>query len=318
MTVISTIAGLSIGCGGDAANTGKLGCQIPFGLVKHAIGLKSGTIIPAGTDLDIDFINGLIQDGTAVPVMDAYGSEPTFADDTLETSDLGVESLTLRGLPKYMLTMKEGQEFYKELAKLTGFGNLEWILGDVNGSWKLAINSAGDFKGFSCGQTTAMITTPATATETEKKSLTFQLTDRNEYDMGYDVLLASSFTPNFPISDVKGINGVTLSFADASGAVPPADLDVTLKVKAVFTADKSTAIEGLLVGDFLYEVDGGTVVPSGVVDDGDGFYTFTVAAIASAEVLTLQNYDSSANKNVVITTAGVLLRSNELTATVLV
>jgi hypothetical protein len=217
-----------------------------------------------------------------------------------------------------MLTMKEGQEFYKELAKLTGFGNLDWILGDVNGSWKLAINSAGDFKGFACGQTTAMITTPATATETEKKSLTFQLTDRNEYDMAYDVLLASSFTPNFPISDVKGINGVTLSFADASGAVPPADSETELKVKAVFTSDKSSAIEGLLVGDFLYTVDGATVVPSGVVDDGDGFYTLTVAAIATAEELTLQNYDSSANKNVVITTAGILLRSNVLSATVVV
>ena len=315
MAVLNTINGTSDGCGGGAANTGELGCEIEFGLVIHGIGLNSGTIIPATQDVDIDYINTLIQAGTAVPLMNAFSSEPTFADDTVETSPLGVEALTLEGLPKFMLTMKKGQEYYKELAKLTGFGNIEWILGDVNGNWKMAKTSAGDFKGFACGQVNAMITTPATATETEKKSITFQLTNRNEYDSMYDVFLASTLVP---ISDVKGINGVNLTFADASGAVPPSDADTTLKVKAVFASDNFTVIEGLVVGDFLYQVDGATVVPSGVVDDGDGFYTLTVAAIATSEVLTVQNYDGSVNKNVVITTAGVLLRSNVLTAIVVV
>ena len=310
MAVLNTIATTSDGCGGGAANTGELGCDIEFGLVIHGIGLTTGTIIPASQDVDIDYINTLIQAGSAVPLMNAFSSEPTFADDTFETSPLGVEALTLEGLPKFMLTMKKGQEYYKEIAKLTGFGNIEWILGDVNGSWKMAKTSAGDYKGFSAGQVNAMITTPATASETEKKSVTFQLTDRNEYDSMYDVFLSSTL---FPISDVKGINGVNLSFADASGAVPPSDAETTLKVKAVFASDNFTGIEGLLVGDLLYTVDGATVVPSGVVDDGDGFYTLTVAALASAEILTLQNYDSSVNKNVVITTAGVLLRSNILT-----
>jgi hypothetical protein len=200
------------------------------------------------------------------------------------------------------------------MSKLTGFGNIEWILGDVNGNWKMAKTSAGDFKGFACGQVNAMITTPATATETEKKSLTFQLTDRNEYDSMYDVFLASTL---FPISDVKGINGVNLSFADVSGAIPPADADTTLKVKAVFASDNFTGVEGLATdgSDMLFTVDGATV-STALVDDGDGFYTLTVAAIATSEALTLQIYDSSANKNVVITDADILLRSNVLSAIV--
>lgn len=313
MAVLNTINGTSDGCGGGAANTGELGCEIEFGLVIHGIGLTTGTIIPSTQDVDLDYINTLIQAGSAVPLMNAFSSEPTFADDTVETSPLGVEALTLEGLPKFMLTMKKGQEYYKEVAKLTGFGNIEWILGDVNGNWKMAKNSLGNFKGFSSGQVNAMITTPATATETEKKSITFQLTDRNEYDSNYDVFLSSTL---FPISDVKGINGVNLSFADTNGAVPPADADTTLKVKAVFASDNYTGIEGLLVANFLYTQAAATVVPSGVVDDGGGYYTLTVAAISSAEALTLQNYDSSVNKNVVITAAGVLLRSNILLATV--
>ena len=313
MAVLSTIATTSAGCGGSSANTGELGCEIEFGLVIHGIGLTTGTIIPKDVDLDIDYINVLIQSGKAVPLMNAFSSEPTFSDDTMETSPLGVEALTLPGLSKFMLTMKKGQEYYKEMSKLTGFGNIEWILGDVNGSWKMAKTSNGDFKGFSAGQVNAMITTPATASETEKKSVTFQLTDRREYDLLNDVFLASTL---FPISDVKGVNGVNLSFADSNGAVPPADADTTLKVKAVFASDNFSAIEGLLISDFLLTVGGSTVTPSGIVDDGDGFYTFTIAALTAADALQLQNYDSSVNKGVVITAAGVLLRSEILAAIV--
>lgn len=307
--VISTVIGKGA-CGSLEINSGDLGCSVNLSLIKHAIFLKKGTRIPVSTDLNEAYMSVLTQAG-AVPLIDAYGSEPTFADDTLETSDLGVEALTLKGLPKFSLTFKKGQEFYKQLSKLTGFDNYEVILGDVNGNWVFALASNGDLKGFDVGQIVAMMTAPASASETEKKTISFQLTSRPEYDLDFDVILASNA---FPIYDNKGVNGVTLSFEDVNGAVPPADLATTLKVKAVFTNGGDVGIEGLAVGNFLYTVDGSTVTPSGVVDDGNGFYTFTVAAIAAAEVLLLQNYDSSANKNVVITSAGVLLRSNILSA----
>lgn len=312
MAIIGEIASTSAGCGGEAVNTGELGCDIEFGLVIHALGTKKGFSIPADTDITHDYIDTEVQNGNIIPLMDAFSSEPTIAEDTMETSPLGVEALTLKGLPKYMLTMKKGQYYYKEMAKLTGFGNLNYILGDVNGNWKFAIDGNGDYTGFTAGQTNAMITTPATATETEKKSITFQLTDRVQIDTSYAVVLAVNL---FPISDVSGINGVTLSFADANGAVPPASLDVTLKVKAVFAADNHTGVEGFLPdgSNFLYEVNGAPEVPS-LVDDGDGYYTLTVTALA-ASTITLVLHDSIANKNVVIV-ENVLMRSNRLEATV--
>lgn len=310
MAVISTIASTSPGCGGDAVNTGDLGCDIEFGLVIHALAFVKGFSIPAATDLDQDYIDGEVQNGNIIPLMDAFSSEPTIADDTLETSPLGVEALTLKGLPKYMLTMKKGQFYYKQMAKLTGFGNLNYVLGDVNGNWKFALLSDGSYGGFTAGQTLAAITVPATATETEKKSFTFQLTDRVQIDEMYSVVLAANA---FPISDVTGVNGIELSFADADGAVPPADTDVTLKVHALLAADRHTGLEGYETANFLYTVDGATVSVV-AVDDGDGFYTLTVAAIVASELLTLRLYDSSANKDVVIV-SNVLSRSNILTAT---
>ena len=311
MAVINTIASKSSGCGGGTLNTGDLGCDVEFGLVIHALGIKRGVSIPASTDITNAYINGLIQQGNLVPIMDAFSSEPTMAEDTLETSPLGVEALTLKGLPKYMLTMKKGQYYYKEMAKLTGFGNLDWILGDVNGNWKFAVNSDGSFGGFTAGQTLASMTVPATATETEKKSFSFQLTDRTQIDSTYAVVLASNL---FPISDISGINGVDLSFEDANGAVVPAVSDTSLKVKVVLSSDKITGIEGLDISNFKYTVDGVSATPSAISDEGNGFYTLTVDAI-TASTIALTTWDSSVSKNVTIL-ATELFRSNTLTEVV--
>jgi hypothetical protein len=115
----------------------------------------------------------------------------------------------------------------------------------------------------------------------------------------------------FPITDVKGTNGVTLSYADANGPVVPATTDLTLKVKAFFTNGLDTGIEGLVENDFLYTVDGTPETPS-VEDDGDGYYTLTVTELAASTIV-LKNYDVLAVKDVALTSAGVLLRSNTLT-----
>mgnify|MGYP003637822888 CR=1 FL=1 len=307
MAVINTIASKSAGCGGEAINTGDLGCDISFGLVIHALGFAKGTVIGKNTELTLSVIEALVQKGEVIPIMDAFSSEPTMSEDTLETSPLGVEALTLKGLPKYSLTMKKGQQYYKEMAKLTGFGNINYVLGDVNGNWKFAVDGNGDFTGFTAGQTLAAITTPATATETEKKTFTFQLTDRTQIDSTYAVVEAANA---FPISNVTGVNGVEFSFADANGAVVPASGDVTLKVKAVLSSDRITDIEGLVLADF--NTSAGTI--SAISDDGNGFYTLTVSALSTG-LLTVRTKDSTLGTDV-IANSNVLFKSNLLSATV--
>ena len=307
MAVINTIASKSAGCGGEAINTGDLGCDISFGLVIHALGFAKGTVIGKNTELTLSVIEALVQKGEIIPIMDAFSSEPTMSEDTLETSPLGVEALTLKGLPKYSLTMKKGQQYYKEMAKLTGFGNINYVLGDVNGNWKFAIDGNGDFTGFTAGQTLAAITTPATATETEKKTFTFQLTDRTQIDSTYAVVEAANA---FPISSITGVNGLQFTFADANGLVIPAAGDTTLKIKAVLSSDRITDIEGLVLADF--NTSAGTI--SAISDDGNGFYTLTVSALSTG-LLTVKTKDSTLGTDV-IANSNVLFKSNLLSATV--
>jgi hypothetical protein len=307
MTVISTIADKSAAQGGGDINSGDKGFDISFGLVIHALAISKGVVIPKATALTLSYIQGLVQQGKITPFMDAFSSEPTMSDDVLETSPLGVEALALKGLPKYSLTMKKGQNYYKEMEKITGFGNRNFILGDVDGNWKFAVTPNGDYTGFTAGQTLAAMTTPATATETEKKTFTFQFTDRLECDSNFSVIEGSNA---FPISQVSGVNGLVISFEDANGAVLPASGDTTLKIKAVLQSDRITGVEGLAGTNFFSSA--GAV--SGITDDGDNFHTLTVPAL-TAGALTLKTFDSTLNVGAT-DLAGVLLRSNVLAATV--
>ncbi|WP_340156247.1 hypothetical protein [uncultured Winogradskyella sp.] len=307
MTVISTIAGKSAAQGGGNINTGDQGFDISFGLVVHALAISKGVVIPKETELTLDVIQEMVQKGQITPFMDAFSSEPTMSDDVLETSPLGVEALALKGLPKYSLTMKKGQNYYKEMEKITGFGNRNFILGDVDGNWKFAVTPDGDFTGFTTGQALASMTTPATATETEKKTFTFQFTDRLQCDSSYAVIEGANA---FPISQVSGVNGLILSFEDANGVVVPAVGDTTLKIKAVLQSDRVTGVEGLSGSNFLSSAGAITAI----TDDGDNFHTLTVTALIAGTV-NLKTFDATLNVDVT-DLAGVLLRSNVLTETI--
>ena len=110
--------------------------------------------------------------------------------------------------------------------------------------------------------------------------------------------------------DYNGVNAVTLAFD-----VVPSDADTTLVVSTVLDADMKTVVEGLDENDFLVTVDGAT--ESTTSSESNGVYTLTLTALATAGVITVQLYDSSVNKNVVISDSGATFRSNELEATVI-
>jgi len=311
MGTISSIANLVNGCAGGTVSTGKLGCNVQFGEPRHLIGLKAGLEILATETFDQAFINGLIQAGNAVPLIGASSFEDMSSEDSVFTYSSGVELQNLEGLPKYKLTFDEGHQFYKEMSKLKGFKNLDFIIGDNEGNWKLVKKSNGNYKGFSAGQVLPMmVKNKVSGGDIESKAITVQLTNRLEYDTNYDILLRSNLD-NDP-EDFNGVNAVSLAFS-----VVPSNLDTSLVISTLLDADRKTVVEGMIVSDFLVTVDGATITPS-LLTEVNGVYTLTIAALATAEVLTVQLYDSSANKDVIISASGDLFRSNTLNATVIV
>lgn len=309
MATIANIANKVNSCSGGSASTGRLGCNVEFGTPLHLIGLKSGTIIPAETEFNLAYINTLVQAGKAIPLTSADSFEDMSGEDSMSTAASGIEKLNLKGLPKYKLTYLEGHQFYKEIAKLEGFKDLDFLIGDHEGNWKLVLRSDGDYKGFGAGMVLPEMTkSRVQGGDSESKSIIVQFLSRREWDEDYDILLRDNLE-NDP-EDFQGVNPATLAFD-----VVPTDLDTTLVVSTVLDSDNSTVIEGLTETDFLVTVDG--VTTSSTAVEASGVYTLTIAALGSAEVVTVQLYDSSANKNVIITSGGATFRSNILNATVI-
>lgn len=307
--ILSTIADKKANCGGAAANTGKLGCPIEFGTPLHALGLIAGTVIPAGTEFNKLYIQGLIQSGVAIPLIGADSFEDMSAEDSVNTNSAGVKRVTLKGLPEYKLTYQQSNSFYKELAKLKSFKSLDFLIVDNEGNWKMVKNSDGDYVGFKAGQVNPMQTKDRVqGGDPESKSLTIQFLNREDWDMKFVIISRANL--DFDADEITGINGVNLTFDQL-----PANLGTTLKVAAKLSADNNTLVTGLLVANFLVKVNGATVTPSLLVY-ANGVYTLTIAALATAQVVVVDLYDSTLNKDVILS-GNVLYRSESLTATVI-
>lgn len=310
MATISSIANLVNGCAGGTVSTGKLGCNVQFGEPRHLIGLKAGLEIDASAEFNQAFINSLVQAGNAVPLIGASSFEDMSSEDSVFTYSSGIELQNLDGLPKYKLTFDEGHQFYKEMSKLKGFKNLDFIIGDNEGNWKLVKKSNGNYKGFAAGQVLPMATKhKVSGGDIESKSITVQLLSRLETDTNYDILLRANLE-NDP-EDFNGVNAVSIAFD-----VVPSDADTSLVVSTLLDADRKTVVEGLAKENFLVTVDGATATIA-TATEVNGVYTLAIPAIATAEVLTVQLYDSSVNKNVIISDSGATFRSNILNATVI-
>lgn len=307
---LATIADKKISCGGGTlADTGKIGCTITWGTPLHAIGITKGLVIPKETTFDKAYIDSQTQLGKFIPLIGAETFENNSSEDTVKTNSRGVERLDVLGLPKYTFKFEEGHAFYKELSKMTSFKSLDYIFADEEGNWRMAVDSNGDYKGFTSGQTIALMTsTNVQGGDPEAKKLSIQLTDRTQWDRNYSFALREQLT--FSPEEVDGVNGARIDF-DAI----PAAAATTIVFTVLLAADGLTPVEGLVSADFRYTVDGVTTAMT-VVENSPGNYTGTVPAVSAGQVLGIETFDG-----VTLTTAilkeGVLYRGAIATVTVI-
>lgn len=290
MSTLKSIAGKN-GCGsGTSIATGKKGCQIPFGTPKHAIRLRKGTTIPSTTTFNLAYLLLLIQKGIAVPVMGATGFERLSGEDGVSTTSDNTERLNVLGLPKYKLTFQEGHEFYRQLSKLTGFKNSDWLIIDDAGNMRIAINSKGDFVGFSAGQVIAnQVMEKVEGGDGESKSVTVQFLNRKQWDQDYTIVTQKELDIDW--EDIQGANPTNISFKTV-----PSNGDTTVVVSTVLASDNSTHVEGAETDDFKATVNGAPVVIAGAVEDAPNKqYTLTIPALATDDVLEVSFHDNTLN-----------------------
>ena len=312
MAYLKDIANKLSGCGGADANTGKLGCPVEFKTPLHMLAMRKGFKVNAATDdFNMAFINLNIQKGNIVPLVGAETFEKMSSEDSMSTNTRGVERLSVLGLPKYKLVFEEGHEFYRELAKLTSFKAFDIMIGDEEGSWKMAIDSDGNYSGFDAGQVLAELTQEKElGGESESKALIVQFLDRDQWDKDYKIFGAEEL--GWKPEEIQGVNGVELAF----NAVP-ADADVIIDVSAVLNGDRNYLIEGLVQADFIITVAGVVAVISVFAEGTPGNYQLTIPAVTTGQIVTVDLFDSSLNSNIILN-SDILYRSEVISETTVV
>lgn len=301
MSTLASIANKQLACGGETANTGKLGCPKELATPLHLIAFKKGTVIPSTTEWNLAYINVEIQKGNYTPLIEAEAFEKMSSDDSMSTNQRGLDRLSVKGLPKYKLTFEEGHEFYKQLAKLTSNKQLDFAIGDEEGNWKLGVNADGDYVGLTAGQVIAELTSEKElGGESESKALIVQFTDRLQWDQNYVIFGKDELGWN--PGDVQGANGVTLSFDSV-----PVTADTDIVIDAVFSSDMTTKVLGLVTTDFLVTVQGVTVPHT--FAESNGQYTLTIAALQLADIVVVDLFDSTLNTQRILNN-GILYSSD--------
>lgn len=309
MSTLAEIADKNVDRSDAAANTGTLGCQIEFGTPLHALALKKGMIIPKATVFDKVYIDTQIQLGNFIPMIGADSFEEMSSEDSMNTNSRGVERLSMLGLPKYKLSFMLGHEFYKEISKLTSFKSMDFIFGDDEGNWKLAVTSAGDFRGFSAGQVLAHMTkSKVQGGEPESKSISMQMLNREQWDRNYAILGRSLLT--FSPEEIDGINGVNIVLKP----VVPTATSVSFRV--VLSADNNTPVLGWTTGALGVYID--DVKVASVITEGvDGNYTGIITAQTAGKKIQVKSFDTTTSKfNVLV--SGVIFNGDSNVVTVAV
>ncbi len=312
MAIFGTIRN-TLNCGLSALGTGTNNCAFEIKLINGIYAIQRGTTILDADDFDKDYVQALIQQGTAIPLIEAIGMVDDSADDTIQTTQSGVELKANLGRYKFTLEYKKGEYFNKAMSSLDSFGAFDIILVDEAGNWLMTENLSGVAKGFKCGIFSPLKTKLNDGSVATSKSLTFQLLDRSEWDDRL-VWLDASETGFSPI-EADGNNDILISFVAA-----PAATDATIIIDLVSTADNSTVLAGLITANFLVNrddvVEATTWAESATIP---GRYTGTLAgALVEDDVIDVQLWDATVTPQTnAIIVGDVGYQSNKLSATVI-
>jgi len=292
----------TINCGASGVlGTGLAGCRIDRKRVT-ALGLVQKGFVFA-EEITKAYMRELQQDGTLIMLQGVVSFEDATADDNIVTrAGSGIKVVAGKNPYEHTVTFDNGINFHKALTSLSGYGNYDLILFDVDNSMFLTVTKSGSPKGFTLGMFENGKYMGANGTDASSQTISLQLIDRAEIDERMSWIESNEL--DFSYGELTGVNEVLVTVD------PLATLSTSILVSA-FLLDKTHPVEGLLVGDFSVIRNGAAVVPSAAVySSTTKKYTLTVTANTTADIVEVSL------KDIVLTLADVLYKSN--TATVVV
>jgi len=292
----------TVNCGASGVlGTGLAGCRQDRKRVT-ALGLVQKGFVFA-QEIDKDYMRSLQEDGTLIMLQGVVSFEDSTADDNIITrAGSGIKVVAGKNPYEHTVTFDNGINFHKALTSLSGYGNYDLILFDVDNSMFFTVTKSGAPKGFTLGMFENGKYMGANGTDASSQTILLQLIERAEIDERMSWIESNEL--DFSYGELTGVNEVLVS-------VDPIVTASTTIILSAFLLDKTHPVEGLLVGDFSVIRNGVAVVPSAIAyNSTTKKYTLTVTANTTADIV-----EVSLN-GIVLTLADVLYKSN--TATVVV
>jgi hypothetical protein len=284
----------------DVVGTGLAGCRIDRKRVV-AIGLLAKGTVLSGT-VDKDYIQNLQQLGKLIYLKGII----TFADNTPDPTIItregsGFKTLVSELPYEYLATFDNGQNFQKALKSISGNGNYDLVLWDVDDVMWLTQNLAGDVKGFALGMHNSGKYMGNDGTNAASQTLMLQLTERSEVDERMSFISPDDFSSN----DLDGVNDVKI-------VMTATNVGESALIFSPFLLDGSHLVEGLTVTDVKVTRNGQQIVPLSLVYDlPRKLISLTVTSSnVAGDIITIRLYDTVANREVLLSASDVLYKSN--------
>lgn len=292
----------TINCGANGVlGTGLAGCRIDRKRVT-ALGLvQKGFVFDQ--EITKAYLQSLQVAGTLIMLQGVVSFEDATADDNIITrAGSGIKVVAGKNPYEHTVTFDNGINFHKALTSLSGYGNYDLILFDVDNSMFFTVTKSGSAKGFTLGMFENGKYMGANGTDASSQTISLQLIDRAEIDERMSWIESNEL--DFSYGELKGVNEVLVTVD------PIVTLSTTIVVSA-FLLDKTNPVLGLLEGDFNVTRNGAVITPSAIAYNATTKkYTLTVTANTTADIVTVSI------DGIILTLADVLYKSN--TATVVV
>lgn len=291
----------TINCGANGVlGTGLAGCRIDRKRVT-ALGLVQKGFVFA-EEITKAYMQSLQVDGTLIMLQGVVSFEDSTADDNIITrAGSGIKVVAGKNPYEHTVTFDNGVNFHKALTSLSGYGNYDLVLFDVDNSMFFTATKSGSPKGFTLGMFENGKYMGANGTDASSQSILLQLIDRAEIDERMSWIESNEL--DFSYGELTGVNEVIIT--------PNPIVAGTSIVVSAFLLDKTHPVEGLLFGDFAVTKNGVANNPTvAVYNTTTKKYTLTVGAMVATDIV-----EVSLN-GIVLTLADVLYKSN--TASVIV
>lgn len=291
MAALSTIYNLVV-CGlGAVLGTGTKGCEQFLKKTTCLWFVPDGFEFDGTEVLDETYVQLLQAQGNLIVLKGAKTFTDNSAEDIIETLEDGTKQLATLGKYEFALTFINGMAFHAALTSLNSFGSYNVLFVDYDGNMLGTRANSGALKGFSVGMLQAMRLSFPTDAVGQKEGIGFQLSTRRELDSDY-VYISQGQLGTFSPQNVDGINEIVLTYDSV-----PVNAATTIVVNAKAKQNQGV-FTGALTSDFRLTNDGVTLSQT-VVEAPAGTYTFTVAALATGEVITAQLYDTANSRSVI-------------------